>query len=267
MVRAHNAEFLHWLDHALGWLLHGYPVLALKHLIRAFQKLYQDWLCSRRADSVLAITQWEIDNYWSYLTSPKKIFYVPYHSPAKVIDSPAVNFVTRENILICMLAKNVSSSSLLIDAREKFVSLVKKIGARLPEWRFVITGPINGVQVVESRIERMGFVDDIGHILQRAKAVAVLSNLGFGFKTKIIEAIEFGCIVLVQDVLYKRLPDELRSSCMIVDISDISSITNALNNINLYQDFSGNGVIMNNKLKIQMYSKLDEFFISYGNIN
>ena len=47
-------------------------------------------------------------------------------------------------------------------------------------------------------------------LLAEARVVAIPSDLGMGFKTKILEAILAGCWVLVTEDVQRRLPDAVR---------------------------------------------------------
>jgi hypothetical protein len=46
-----------------------------------------------------------------------------------------------------------------------------------------------------------------------ARAVTILSDLGMGFKTKILEAIMAGCWVIVTPDVFARLPEAVRPWC------------------------------------------------------
>ena len=60
----------------------------------------------------------------------------------------------------------------------------------------------------------MKALDEPWDLLCEVRALAVLTPLGFGFKTTIVDALAAGCHVLVHPVLAKRLPDIVRSACI-----------------------------------------------------
>ena len=62
----------------------------------------------------------------------------------------------------------------------------------------------------------MGVLDSPFEVIHRARAVAILSDYGRGFKTKIIEAIHARAYVLVTPSLLKRLPREVLPYCISV---------------------------------------------------
>jgi len=80
----------------------------------------------------------------------------------------------------------------------------------------------------DERIETLGYVEDPFALLGRARAVAVLSDLGFGFKTKILDAISSGCWVLTTRRLRARLPLEVQPWCLEVDVGSRQSFEAAL---------------------------------------
>jgi hypothetical protein len=78
------------------------------------------------------------------------------------------------------------------------------------------------------RIRATGLLDSPYEILAESRAVALLSDYGFGFKTKFLEAVMSQCYVLVTTGMYKRLPPEVRQFCFEVDVNSIESFENAL---------------------------------------
>jgi hypothetical protein len=85
------------------------------------------------------------------------------------------------------------------------------------DWRFRLSPGLLGGQEVPNlsrRVERMNELDQPWDLLCSVRALAVLTPLGFGTKTTIIDALAAGCHVLVHPVLASRLPDYLRSACI-----------------------------------------------------
>ena len=119
----------------------------------------------------------------------------------------------------------VSGLAFPLDAAQGFSRCVRSLGST--SWRFALTGStrvadrwkaVTETHVrVDERIERLGYLEDPFELLGRARAVALLSDLGFGFKTKILDAIESGCWVLTTRRLRRRLPEEVRPWCLEVD--------------------------------------------------
>jgi hypothetical protein len=106
----------------------------------------------------------------------------------------------------------VEGFSLLADALSDFDGL--------RGWRFRVSPgviPSRDETRFSSAVERMSFLDEPWDLLCEVKALAVLTPLGFGFKTTILDALAAGCHVLVHPALIKRLPDLVRKHCIEFD--------------------------------------------------
>lgn len=259
LVRSHNAEFLHWMDQAVGWWAHRRPWLAIKHLKQALSKLWSDWQCGRLADHLLAITPWEVEHYWARLGIVDNVRYVPYFNPVTSEATISAPYFDREMKIICPLA--MCQSSPLIDAGKNFLDAICDLGELLPHWQFVVTGKLDAFPFeIPNRVDPQGFVADMPRLLNNARAVAVLSDYGHGFKTKILEAIEHGCRVLVPPALFERLPDEVRKYCLIVDPNSPDSFRLALQKLEVIKDNVMGGEV-NAHFRERAFAVLDELFL------
>lgn len=85
------------------------------------------------------------------------------------------------------------------------------------DWKFLLSPGIHTVKKedpVSKHVERMESLEEPWDLLCSVKALAVLTPLGFGFKTTIIDALTAGCHVLVHPVLAKRLLEAIKSGCI-----------------------------------------------------
>ncbi|MBA2531929.1 MAG: hypothetical protein H0V23_07465 [Nocardioidaceae bacterium] len=71
-------------------------------------------------------------------------------------------------------------------------------------------------------------MDSPMELLATSRAVALLSDYGYGFKTKLLEAIIAGNRVLVTPGLYRRMPRILDPWTLCVDLRDPASFAEAL---------------------------------------
>lgn len=78
------------------------------------------------------------------------------------------------------------------------------------------------------RIQQTGFLDSPLGILNQSRALAILSRYGYGFKTKILDAIQNQCYVLMPPELYARQPKALQPYCIRVDLDNPHSFPAAL---------------------------------------
>jgi Glycosyl transferases group 1 len=205
---------------ATGWRQGGLE------LLRAARRLQKEVGCARGADWILPITQWERTNYWEHFTSREKVLTVPYFLPREY-GGASIGTRPKRTDCVCLTSSSISPFS--IDALRNFERLVGQLAGRCPGWRFVVTGALEEPSVVEGdRIIRSGFVGDLDALLGGARAIALLSDYGFGFKTKVLDAVRCECFVLVTAPVYHRMPMEARPFCIIVDPKSVDSFAQAL---------------------------------------
>ncbi|MBA2525964.1 MAG: glycosyltransferase [Pyrinomonadaceae bacterium] len=236
LTRPINAEFFHRFHYILAnglnmkgsrgaFSLLKTNLLGLRDII---SRSRLDYLCAKRSDFILSITQWEEKNYWRYLTDPSKVKTAPYFLPSSYgyEDTPSKE---KKDQCVCVMSTTLATLPFLLDAAKKFSKCVRLLGRQLPEWRFFITGdfPPRVLELPE-RVERTGLLQTPFTILAESRAMALLSEYGFGFKTKLLDAINYKCYVLVPKGLYRRLPVEVQPFCIIVDTGSVDSFRKAL---------------------------------------
>jgi hypothetical protein len=227
-VRPINAEFFHRLHHAWAENRAGCvrDLSAWSRLRGAFYRLRLDLFCARRADCILSMTDWETESYWKRFADPARVRTVPYFLPREFMegDVPAAAKAKR---CVCLLSSK--SNPLLHDALVRFERCVSSLGKSESEWEFVVTGDVPlRTGGLSSRVHFLGLLESPYSVLREARAVAVLSDFGFGFKTKILDAIQHKCFVLVTKRLFHRLPAEVRPFCRLVDTHSPTSFQKAL---------------------------------------
>jgi glycosyltransferase involved in cell wall biosynthesis len=223
LVRSHNAELIHRYHWACA---QGVSGVALKFLSEAILNCRLDVLSGRRSDVVLPITDWEADVYWKRLIPVDKVKYVPFFLPepyASELKRPAV----KRNL--CIHFGSSLNNPLIADATRNFLQVVKQIDTKRPEWKFHITGAQPDFEFqLPDRVRWLGLLPDPYTPLRQAKAMALLSDYGMGFKTKILEAALAKAFVLLPPGLYKRLPQEIQPYCIQVDVRSRESFLDAL---------------------------------------
>lgn len=210
IFRAHNPEFFHRID----WMFAEKTVRGkLRGLRRAVVGLYRDIRTVYYADYLLPISDWDANYYWQWLGRPKKIVTVPYFLPTKYL-SDAAEETKKEKLCVCFTA--ILLTPLMVDAIKNFTDLVEALGDRCGDWTFGVIGSTTDANIRHSRVHVMGVLDSPFEVIHRARAVAILSDYGRGFKTKIMEAIHARAYVLVTPSLLKRLPREVLPYCISV---------------------------------------------------
>lgn len=222
IIRTHNAEFFHRVDWTLAEKTWRKKLLRLRSAVRG---LLGDVVAAHIADYVLPVVDWDAKWYWKLVGHPSKIVTVPYFTPTEYLGPRPAD---REKTDLCVCFTSVESSPLMMDATKNFVDLVDGLQGRCDNWEFTITGSTGNMNLCRARIQTTGLLKSPFEVLDRARAVAVLSDYGRGIKTKIIEAIHARAYVLVTPGLYKRLPEELKPFCFAVPKGSVEAFAGAL---------------------------------------
>jgi len=264
VTRSINADFYHWLDYVKANLRYPQALLlspkmvlnSFRWLFAAFERLGLGYVCARHSNYVLSIVEWEKEHYWKYLADEKKVRNLPYFLPA--IYQREVERSVKKMQCVCLLSSTVGTVPFQRDLVSNFSTVIKRLGNDLPDWLFYVTGDVAQLNLnVADRIQPTGFLDSPFPLLIESRAVALLSNFGFGFKTKLIDAIQSECYMLVPKKLYARLPREIQPYCIVVDINSADSFQQALEQSRAgYPHGDPNDVF-----KEQAFRVLDEIFL------
>jgi hypothetical protein len=223
LVRSHNAELLHRCHWALA---NGVRRSSIDFLVQAVRNCRMDRLSGRSCDRILSIDWWETQRYWHRLIPRAKAVWVPFFLPEDYLTELGPKD-GKENLCVHFGAS--LENPLIADATLNFVRLVDRVAPRLGDWRFVATGACTGRTQCESKsIQWTGLLDKPYNALNRAKAMALLSPYGFGFKTKILEAVMAKAFVILPHALYRRLPEQLVKYCIPIDHRSASDFEDAL---------------------------------------
>ena len=240
LFRGHNAECYHRLHYALGALKYDSLMEALKWVNASLRKYNEDARCARYADHVLSITAWESEHYWPRFTSSAKIITAPFYLTDFYLNAIRRKTPPRSKRCVCLMSTFIGP--FLYDALHHYQQLVSKCRRLLPDWDFDVTGKIpKKWRKRAPDLNYLGLVDSPLDILCASRVMCVLSDLGYGFKTKILEAIMCGCYVLVPGKLFKRLPREIKPFCKIVNLKKPESFAKALDEtLKPFPDFDPN---------------------------
>ena len=146
---------------------------------------------------------------------------------------------------------------LLVDAARNFGRAVEALGESHAEWHFLMTGERAQYDVATpERVQWTGFLDSPYGVLAESRAMALLSDFGYGFKTKILEAILTQTRVLLTDSQYHRLPDAIRFGCVPVSHERPRSFAEALDKSLEPLQVVG----LNASLRARTFAVLDEVF-------
>lgn len=254
LVRGINAEFLQQWHYTLGCIKNTKMYRkSWNYFILSFRRLWQDYQSVVLADRVLSICSWERDRYWQRLSRSGRVLNVPYFLP-KYFEIPRPANLVKKNQCVCLMSTTSGTLPFLLDAVTTFNEMIAANHEHLPEWKFCVTGDTLDDQLqFHPRLQQTGFLPSPLALLQESKAVALLSDYGYGFKTKILDAIECGCYVLITAQLFSRLPEAVKPYCFIVNPQQPESFVDALKQC----EVPLGEINVNSKLKTEAFQALD----------
>ena len=222
--------------------------------------LDRDLAAAKYADCVLTIeTIKPAARYWAWLGFQGDVIETPYFLTDDYLREIEQNVETkgrkRRDWVVCVMSSH--PGPLTYHGLLCFHKAVKSLGDRKPDWRFRATGRQFWVKNHEDytpRVKPLGIVDDLMGLISLSRAVAVLSELGRGFKTKILEAILCKTWVLINPELFKRLPEAVKPYCVVVDLDSPFGFDEAIDRIGRKEWPGGDP---NGDMREQAYSALD----------
>jgi glycosyltransferase involved in cell wall biosynthesis len=182
--------------------------------------LYKDRLILKYADSVWPISPWDTYFYWNKFAKNfkelKKVIYVPYFYPDRLEEYIIPEIKQKSNKLVCLGMANQRSVMLesSLNTFSKMVDTLSSDSETLKEWKFCYTGSEPQSFQMSSRIESLGTLYNPFDAISDAKGIIIPSDLGRGFKTKILEAIICNVYVILPEKVYSRLPIEILPYCI-----------------------------------------------------
>lgn len=233
LVRSHNAEVLHRLHthtasllmergSRLGWLD---PREAFSRGRNVFDHWRYDAGAIDLADHILSISEWETQRYWPRIGPSSKVSTVPYFLPRDLVYTGPVPTRKPQR---CVCLTSASPGPVIYDALRNFVRLVDGL-EDVRDWEFQVTGNLDERYAGKSsRCHFVGHVDNPIALMSEATSMALLSPYGYGFKTKVLDAISAGSYTLMPQSLLDRHPEEVRPYCLAVDLASSASFKSAL---------------------------------------
>jgi len=218
-VRAHNIEPLqHWTLAGPGERDFLLP------LLRCAYVTFRLWLADVRiawlADRIFVIAPVEAPRYWRWLGGRARVSWLPYLPPADLCDAG-----TRDQRQVVACLPGGTESVRTRDLVDRFSAFAQAARSALWPEQFVVTGDVAGWQVkLGPAVECTGYIGDLPAFYRGIAAVAVLSPLGFGFKTTIGDAVACGAAVLAHPKIWAELPDELKPHAIAVESLDAAAL-------------------------------------------
>ena len=218
-VRTVNAEaFQHWQRAEVGW----WPSYEnLRSIYGCLRLARRDIRCKKTAHALLGISDWDNRNYWQRLPGRATVHDVPYSCPwprvrPKVEPMP---WNHRDRKMVCLAGGRDAIGRTMLEGFNRLADATASSDA-FDDWAFEVSpGVLKSEQpdTLSKHVSRMEYLEEPWDLLCSVRALAVLTPLGFGFKTTIVDAMAAGCHVLAHPVLVNRLPAEIGSRCIAFD--------------------------------------------------
>ena len=232
-VRTINAEgFQHWQRSDISF---SPSYTNLRNIYGSCRLVLQDQQCRFYADNLLGISQWDNKHYWKLLPGKAEISYFPYHCPWPELRPHAVplSWEKRHNTIVCLPGGRDPIGKSQVQNFIRFAHNINQDNLS-KKWRFQLSPGVyrNHTNTEDiSPVSLMPELDEPWDLLCSVKALALLTPLGFGTKTTIIDALTAGCHVIVDKTLAKRLPENVRILCHQVDVSKVSECKEVMKKI------------------------------------
>jgi len=225
--------------------------------------LDRDLAAAKYADVVLGIENLKPSaRYWSWLGFNGDLAPTPYFLSDEYLHEIEATVAdkgrARRDWVVCVMSSH--PGPLTYHSLQQFHKAVKSLGDRKANWRFRATGRqfwVRNDPDFTPRVKPLGVVDDLIELISISKAIAVLSDLGRGFKTKILEAILCRDWILINQELFKRLPDAVKPYCVVVDLDSPFGFDEALDRIERKEWPGGDP---NGELRRKAYAAMDRVF-------
>jgi hypothetical protein len=169
-----------------------------------------DLQIGRTADHIYPISPLETRWYWPLLGFRKKTRWLPYIPPPEF--RQAVGAQPR-TLIACLPGVTSTRTRDMVNRFARFAQVARKTG--WPQ-RFVISGTLAGWKVkLTPEVELAGYIEDLPKFYRDVAAVAVLTPLGYGFKTTVADAIWSGAKAIVNPSVHAELPEELKAHALV----------------------------------------------------
>lgn len=225
-VRTHNAEAFQHYHRAREGRKRDYMNISLWR--KFLQIMWRDTRCRRAADTLLGISEWDDAHYWKFLPGKGRIQYLPYYSPWPYL-RPQVDVLpwnSRNQVMVSMGGNFDPSGMANVRCYD---GLAKALASFSPDkWNCQLTWWSQWnqkVPKVSRHVEIVRECQEPWDLLCQSRVLAVLTPLGFGFKTTIIDGLAAGCHVIVHPAIAERLPREVRDLCILFNPEEDTDVS------------------------------------------
>jgi len=218
-TRAHNAEALQHLHRYAPGLL---PTM---HNLRGWYGAAKNWQREAHSrwvsDSFWCISDWDRRCYQRFLPGKARLLEVPYHCPWPALRPTAkpVEWASRRNAVVCLAGGRDRIGRSQRDGLVRFARGVTQLGLAA-DWSFEVSAGVHSHAIADADLRPLREIGEVAEpwdLLCQTKVLALITPLGYGCKTTIIDALSAGCQVLIDQRLLARLPAAIGKLCVALD--------------------------------------------------
>lgn len=227
IYRSQNAELPHRMDYVKSaWRAKREVGTVMK---TGMIYIHREWSTLSKLDEVWSISPAEMGWYWRMMGLSGQARLVPFFLPRtylKEIPAPA----PARKICLCMTSSH--AGPVAREAIRGFFEWMEGEKDNLGDWKFVVTAKPESRDIpipdsLRDHVEYEYYKTPYEGLAQ-ARVVAMLSEAGRGFKTKLLEAVLCGASLVAPKELFDRLPESIQAYTKVVSKSKKGSLLGAL---------------------------------------
>lgn len=225
IVRAHNAEFPHAIDKARAIFRNKFfmsrkakiKVLCIV-LLRSVKTLYLDFMTARSCDHLLSCSLSDTETYWSRIRWPRKALTIGTYSTMDLESNLAKEPLKKKRNRVCLMG-GVLRSEFNDFSYIQFLQHVANQPTDLkPTFKLMYSGDYGVPEFLEfSHVRKLDISLSLPKLMNSFDILVICGDFGRGIKTKILDAMACGKLVLVGPKVWQRLDPTLRPHCAFYD--------------------------------------------------
>ncbi len=238
VFRSHNAELLHRLD----WLRSSKSIMSS---IKAFRKTIlgytSDLSVSIFAERILSVSQMEMEKYWKryFPWSSRKLVYFPGMTPSHIAFNKPGLGITLNRRSLATIVGGFQRGTIISQPDKQFLESGLLLKEYVHSLGLSLVSVGDGVEY-NFCDTNFGLTNNYEEILKNTSLVIVPSSMGWGFKTKIADAVTLHQSIIIHRTQYDRLGDWQQMVSPINDWREIPNLVLKKISFQEYEEFIEN---------------------------
>lgn len=235
IFRSHNAELLHRLDWLKSSRSFGNIKLYSKRLLLGS---LSDLIVATFATDVLSVSQLEIRVYWNryFPWVSRKVHYFPGMSPSHISAILSAKAPSNFRNSQAMVVGGYKKGTLISRPDKQFIEHGSKVKDFVHANGFSLVSVGEGVSY-EFCDTNYGHTNEYETLLRDTSVIIVPSSIGWGFKTKIADAVTLHQSIILPRKQYDRLGEWAQMATPIDNWEEISTLVLKKIGSHEYEDF------------------------------